>query len=95
MRRYNTIGVKLVAAFTGSTLLLTLVCVIAWMTWNQLDLRVSGLLEENVPRYNASYLLESKSSEVRRKISQIERVTSKVQLDNHLLSLGKQLSDTK
>ncbi|EHU9442798.1 HAMP domain-containing protein [Vibrio vulnificus] len=95
MRRYNTIGVKLVAAFAGSTLLLTLVCVIAWMTWSQLDLRVSGLLDESVPRYNASYLLESKSSEVRRKISQIERVTSKVQLDNHLLSLGKQLSDTK
>ncbi|KJR21358.1 two-component sensor histidine kinase [Vibrio navarrensis] len=95
MRKMNTIGIKLVMAFASSTLLLTVVCLIAWTTWSGLDSRVSRLLHENVPRYNASYLLESRSSEARRRIEQIRRVNSKVDLDNQLQALISQLAQTQ
>ncbi|NCO45503.1 MAG: two-component sensor histidine kinase, partial [Vibrio sp.] len=79
--KYNTIGARLVLAFACSTLLLTIVSIVAWGTWNSLDNQVSELLDKSVPKYNASYLLESSSSEIKRRIEIISNTRNKVELD--------------
>jgi len=91
MNKWNTIGAKLILAFTGTTALLTVVSVVAWLTWNRLDGQVSELLETSVPKYNTSYLLESRSSEVRYRVQLIPTLNNKVELNAQILALSEQL----
>ncbi|MGD8170554.1 ATP-binding protein [Vibrio sp. TRT 21S02] len=92
MKKYNTIGTKLVIAFACSTLLLTVVSIVAWGTWNRLDGQVSELLETSVPKYNASYVLESKSSEIRHRVQLLSKVTNKVELESQIQILNEQFA---
>ncbi|WP_423840557.1 ATP-binding protein [Vibrio mytili] len=91
--KYKTIGARLIAAFACSTLLLTVVCVVAWTTWNSLDNQVRILLEDSVPKYNASYFLESKTSEIKRRVEALEAVDNKVQLTEQAMLINEQLSE--
>tara|TARA_Y100001960_G_C14774913_1_gene882514 strand:+ start:2432 stop:4792 length:2361 start_codon:yes stop_codon:yes gene_type:complete len=91
MNKWNTIGAKLVLAFTGSTVLLTVVSTVAWLTWNQLDGQVSELLENSVPKYNTSYLLESRSSEIRYRVQLLPRLNNKVELNQQIAEISEQL----
>ncbi len=81
LKQRHTIGAKLVTAFACSTLMLTIVCVVAWATWNQLDSQVNSLLTTSVPKYNLSYLLESRSSEIRRRVDLLASAPNKVELE--------------
>lgn len=90
--KYNTIGARLVLAFACSTLLLTIVSIVAWGTWNSLDNQVSELLDKSVPKYNASYLLESSSSEIKRRIEIISNTRNKVELDEQRQRLDNDLT---
>ncbi len=89
--KYQTIGARLIAAFTCSTLLLTAVCLVAWATWNSLDNQVQILLEDSVPKYNASYFLESKTSEINRRVEALQSADNKVQLTEQALQINEQL----
>ncbi|CAK4075639.1 ATP-binding protein [Vibrio sp. 16] len=91
MNKWSTIGAKLIIAFTGSTILLTVVSAVAWLTWNRLDDQVSELLENSVPKYNTSYLLESRSSEIRHRVQLLSRLTNKVELNRQIEELSEQL----
>lgn len=91
MTKWSTIGAKLVLAFTGSTILLTVVSIVAWLTWNQLDDQVSELLENSVPKYNTSYLLESRSSEIRYRVQLLPRINNKVELNRQIAELTESL----
>lgn len=91
MTKWSTIGAKLVLAFTGSTILLTVVSIVAWLTWNQLDDQVSELLENSVPKYNTSYLLESRSSEIRYRVQLLPRLNNKVELNRQISELTESL----
>ncbi|MEF1291988.1 two-component sensor histidine kinase, partial [Vibrio sp. M260118] len=77
--------------FTASTVLLTVVSAVAWLTWNRLDDQVSELLENSVPKYNTSYLLESRSSEIRHRVQLLSRLTNKVELNHQIEELSEQL----
>ncbi|CAE6942380.1 COG4191 Signal transduction histidine kinase regulating C4-dicarboxylate transport system [Vibrio sp. B1FLJ16] len=90
--KYQTIGARLIAAFTCSTLLLTAVCLVAWATWNSLDNQVQTLLEDSVPKYNASYFLESKTSEINRRVEALQSADNKVQLTEQALQINEQLT---
>lgn len=90
--KYKTIGARLVAAFACSTLLLTVVCVVAWATWNSLDNQVRILLEDSVPKYNASYFLESKTSEINRRVEALQVVDNKVQLNEQAIQVNEELA---
>ncbi|MBR9787404.1 ATP-binding protein [Vibrio sp. J1-1] len=90
--KYKTIGARLVAAFTCSTLLLTVVCLVAWATWNSLDNQVHTLLEDSVPKYNASFFLESKTSEINRRVEALQTVGNKVQLAEQAMQINEQLA---
>lgn len=91
LKQRHTIGAKLIAAFGCSTFMLTIVCVVAGTTWNQLDGQVSNLLESSVPKYNLSYVLESRSSEIRRRVDLLVSSNNKVELDHHLQALKSEL----
>lgn len=91
MRKWDTIGTKLVLAFTFTTLLLTVVSVVAWTTWGQLDQQVSNLLDTSVPKYNTSYLLERQSSEIRSRLQPLSTSTNKVELKRQISNISKQL----
>ena len=88
--KYHTIGAKLLLVFACNTALLTIVSLVAWSTWNGLDLQVSKLLGKSIPKYNASYLLESRSSNIRHSVQLLESVDSKVKLDEHVQILQDQ-----
>ncbi|HAS6642555.1 TPA: two-component sensor histidine kinase [Vibrio parahaemolyticus] len=90
--KYKTIGARLIAAFACSTLLLTVVCLVAWATWNSLDNQVRLLLEDSVPKYNASYFLESKTSEINRRVEALQAVDNKVQLTEQAMQVNEQLA---
>ncbi|MDN3613290.1 ATP-binding protein [Vibrio gallaecicus] len=90
--KYKTIGARLVVAFACSTLLLTVVCVVAWATWNSLDNQVRTLLEDSVPKYNASYFLESKTSEINRRVAALQVVDNKVQLNEQAIQVNEELA---
>ncbi|ELY5210452.1 HAMP domain-containing protein [Vibrio cholerae] len=77
----HTIGARLLLAFAFSTSLLTIVSLVAWGTWSRLDYQVAELLNQSVPKYNTSYVLETRSSEIRRRIQLIVSATSKVTLN--------------
>lgn len=77
----HTIGARLLLAFALSTSLLTIVSLVAWGTWSRLDYQVEELLNQSVPKYNTSYVLETRSSEIRRRIQLIVSATSKVILN--------------
>jgi len=89
--KYHTIGAKLIIAFAISTLLLTIVSLVAWGTWNNLDRRVSSLLSNSVPAYNASYLLESRSAQIRHLVNKISVTKNKSELDQILSELHGEL----
>ncbi len=91
LSKYHTIGSKLLLAFGCSTLLVTVVSLVSWFTWSRLDDQVIEVLDQSVPKYNASYVLESRSSEIRRRISQIGNATSKVTLDDQITKLNNDL----
>lgn len=95
MKKWSTIGAKLVLAFTGTTVLMTVVSVVAWLTWGRLDGQVSELLENAVPKYNTSYLLESRSSEIRHRVQLLPTLTNRVEIDSLALELAEQLSEVK
>ncbi|WP_282176340.1 ATP-binding protein [Vibrio nereis] len=95
MKKWSTIGAKLVLAFTGTTVLMTVVSVVAWLTWGRLDGQVSELLENAVPKYNTSYLLESRSSEIRHRVQLLPTLTNRVEIDSLALELSGQLSEVK
>ena len=95
MKKWNTIGAKLILAFTGTTLLLTFVSVVAWLTWSKLDGQVSELLEQSVPKYNTSYLLESRSSEIRYQVQLLPTITNKVELNNQVVTLSTLIESIK
>lgn len=77
----HTIGARLLLAFALSTSLLTIVSLVAWGTWSRLDYQVEELLNQSVPKYNTSYVLETRSSEIRRRIQLIVSAASKVTLN--------------
>ncbi|HGF7190542.1 TPA: ATP-binding protein [Vibrio cholerae] len=77
----HTIGARLLLAFALSTSLLTTVSLVAWGTWSRLDYQVEELLNQSVPKYNTSYVLETRSSEIRRRIQLIVSASSKVILN--------------
>ncbi len=91
LSKYHTIGAKLLLAFGCSTLLVTIVSAVSWATWSRLDDQVTEVLDKSVPKYNASYVLESRSSEIRRKIQQIGNATNKVTLDEQVEKLNREL----
>ncbi|EKO3982652.1 HAMP domain-containing protein [Vibrio fluvialis] len=78
----HTIGARLLLAFGASTLVVIAVCLVAWFNWNKLESQVSEVLQKSVPKFNASYVLESRSSEIRRRIQIIGSATNKVVLDS-------------
>lgn len=80
-RTRHTIGARLLLAFAFSTSLLTIVSLVAWGTWSRLDYQVEELLNQSVPKYNTSYVLETRSAEIRRRIQLIVSATSKVLLN--------------
>lgn len=90
--KYGTIGAKLVFAFSCSTFLLMVVSVVAWLTWSSLDSQVNTLLGKSVPKFNASYVLESHSAEIRSRIEIISNAQNKVVLDEQLLGLNEDLA---
>jgi len=94
LSKYHTIGAKLLLAFGCSTLLVSFVSIISWLTWSRLDDQVTEVLDQSVPKYNASYVLESRSSEIRRKIQQIGNASNKVTLDEQVEKLNKELAIT-
>lgn len=91
MNKWSTIGAKLMLAFSASTLLLMIVSVVAWLTWNRLDGQVSELLDNSVPKYNTSYLLESRSSDIRHRVQLLSRLSNKVELNKQIVELSEQL----
>ncbi|MGC9458747.1 ATP-binding protein [Vibrio genomosp. F10] len=95
MNKWSTIGAKLVLAFTGTTILLTVVSVVAWLTWNQLDDQVSELLEQSVPKYNTSYLLESRSGEIRYQVQLLPTITNMVELNDQIATLSTLIESIK
>lgn len=95
MNKWSTIGAKLVLAFIGTTLLLTVVSVVAWLTWSQLDGQVSELLEQSVPKYNTSYLLESRSSEIRYQVQLLPAIANKVELNHQVVTLSALIQSIK
>ncbi|UUM32694.1 ATP-binding protein [Vibrio japonicus] len=95
MKKWSTIGAKLILAFTGTTILLTVVSAVAWLTWSRLDGQVSELLENSVPKYNTSYLLESRSSEIRHRVQLLPTLTNRVEIDNLVVELSEQLAAVK
>lgn len=95
MKKWSTIGAKLILAFTGTTALLTVVSTVAWLTWSQLDGQVSELLENSVPKYNTSYLLESRSSEIRHRVQLLPTLTNRVEIDSLVVELSEQLAAVK
>ncbi len=90
--RYHTIGAKLVLAFATSTLLLMVVSVVAWGTWNSLDRRVNSLFSNSLPSYNASFLLESRSAQIRNLTNQVSETKTKSELQANLLQVQNELS---
>ncbi|MDN3680677.1 ATP-binding protein [Vibrio tapetis subsp. quintayensis] len=90
--RYHTIGTKLVLAFATSTFLLLVVSVVAWGTWNNLDRRVSSLFSNSLPSYNASFLLESRSAQIRGLTNQIAETKTKSELQANLHKVQTELS---
>ncbi len=95
MKKWSTIGAKLILAFTGTTALLTVVSAVAWLTWSRLDGQVSELLENSVPKYNTSYLLESRSSEIRHRVQLLPTLTNRVEIDSLVVELAEQLAAVK
>lgn len=95
LKQRHTIGAKLVAAFSCSSLMLTIVCVVAWATWNQLDSQVDNLLDLNVPKYNLSYVLESRSSEIRRRVDLLVSAKNKVELESQRQELKNEIEKVK
>jgi len=95
MKKWSTIGAKLILAFTGTTALLTVVSAVAWLTWSRLDGQVSELLENSVPKYNTSYLLESRSSEIRHRVQLLPTLTNRVEIDSLVVELSEQLAAVK
>ena len=86
--KYQTIGARLALAFAFSTLLLLVVSLVAWTTWSHLEEQVSVLLGKSVPKYNASYLLENRSAEIRRHIDLIANAANKVDLEQYVQQAG-------
>ncbi|WP_418114628.1 ATP-binding protein [Vibrio scophthalmi] len=95
LKQRHTIGAKLVAAFSCSSLMLTIACLVAWGTWNQLDGQVESLLESNVPKYNLSYVLESRSSEIRRRVDLLANANNKVELEAQWQGLSNEIDKVK
>ncbi|MGD8230967.1 ATP-binding protein [Vibrio sp. TRT 1302] len=95
MKICKTIGSRLVVAFTFTTLLLTFVCVLAWVTWYRLDQQVSSLLDTSVPKYNTSYMLESRSSEIRSRVQLLSTSNNKIELNRQRNELDKLLNSIK
>lgn len=91
LSKYHTIGSKLLLAFSCSTLIVTLVSVVSWFTWSRLDDQITEVLDQSVPKYNASYVLESRSSEIRRRIQQLGNAKNKVILDEQVEKLNQDL----
>ncbi len=91
LSKYHTIGSKLLLAFGCSTLLVTLVSLVSWFTWSRLDDQVTKVLDQSVPKYNASYVLETRSSEIRRRIQQIGNASNKVMLGEQIEKLNQDL----
>lgn len=91
LSKYHTIGSKLLLAFGCSTLLVTLVSLVSWFTWSRLDDQVTEVLDQSVPKYNASYVLETRSSEIRRRIQQIGNASNKVTLGEQIEKLNQDL----
>jgi len=91
LSKYHTIGSKLLLAFSCSTLIVTLVSVVSWFTWSRLDDQITEVLDQSVPKYNASYVLESRSSEIRRRIQQLGNAKNKVILDEQVDKLNQDL----
>lgn len=87
MIKYNTIGSKLIFAFSGLTLLMLIISLVAWFTWAELDQHVGGMLDKTVPKYNTSYVLESRSEHIRQLLDQL----SQAQTKSRLQVLNKQL----
>ena len=90
--KYQTIGARLALAFAFSTLLLLVVSLVAWTTWSHLEEQVSVLLGKSVPKYNASYLLENRSAEIRRHIDLIANAANKVDLEQYVQQLAQDLT---
>ncbi|MCE0559331.1 ATP-binding protein [Motilimonas sp. E26] len=92
MPKHQTIGARLGIAFALSTLLLLVVSLVAWTTWSRLEGQVGVLLGKSVPKYNASYLLESRSAEIRRHIDSISHAENKVALEQYVMRLDQDLT---
>ncbi|MEL7293417.1 MAG: ATP-binding protein [Pseudomonadota bacterium] len=95
MKKWSTIGAKLILAFTGTTVLLTVVSAVAWLTWNRLDDQVNELLEQSVPKYNTSYLLESRSSQIRYQVQLLPTISNKVELNHQVVALSTLIESVK
>ncbi|MCV6020203.1 hypothetical protein OFO93_27210, partial [Escherichia coli] len=50
------------------------------------------MLEDSVPKYNASYFLESKTSEINRRVEALQAVDNKVQLTEQAMQVNEQLA---
>lgn len=90
MKLKNSIGFKLIAAFTLFTLILCLVCSVAWFVWSKLNEQVGTLLHSAVPHYSDSYLLESRSSDFRHQVEMIIKVNNKAELLQLKSDIAKQ-----
>ena len=89
---YHTIGSKLVLAFAGCSLLITVISAVALTTWNNLDNHVSTILDSSVPTLNTSYQLESHSAQLQALIAKIQASTNKAEHNKLKLLLDKELS---
>ncbi|CCN32920.1 putative TWO COMPONENT HISTIDINE KINASE [Vibrio nigripulchritudo SO65] len=90
--RSHTIGTKLLLAFSASTGLIAVVMAVSWGTWSLLDKQVGDLLKDNVPKYNASYQVESSSSQIRSAIDFAPQIESKSILEDYMQSLQSELT---
>ena len=92
LSKHSTIGGRLLLAFGFSTLLLSIVSLIAWITWSRLDEQVSALLNQTLPKYNASYVLEMRSAEIHRRIQLILNATNKTTINQQNQKLKDDLA---
>lgn len=79
--KYHSIGMKLILAFTAMTILITIVSLISFATWNKLDKHVENILITNVPKYNSSYQLESASFRIDSVSDQLSKAKNKYELE--------------
>lgn len=94
--KFTTIGSRLVAAFTCILLMICLVSIVAFTTWETLDSQVDLMVDDNIPALKASYQLERSSAELQAYLNEVYTTRNllrlnqlKVRLENEMTELNR------